>query len=93
MLDFAYQYGEGTLCRSNMVKLINAGQYAKACEAYADYRFMTDTIPHKGWEPIQFDSSGKPTKWRFDCATPGNKICRGVWLRQQERIEKCKAAL
>lgn len=25
----------------------------------------------------------------FDCSTPGNKICSGVWKRQQERHAKC----
>lgn len=34
--------------------------------------------------------------WRFvdgfDCSTPGNKICRGVWTRQLERHAKCMAA-
>lgn len=25
----------------------------------------------------------------FDCSIPGNKICRGVWTRQQERYQKC----
>ena len=28
----------------------------------------------------------------FDCSTPGNKRCRGVWSRQLERNAKCKAA-
>lgn len=31
--------------------------------------------------------------WRFvagfDCSTPGNKICRGVWARQLERHAQC----
>lgn len=25
----------------------------------------------------------------FDCSTPGNKRCAGVWTRQQERVAKC----
>lgn len=28
----------------------------------------------------------------FDCSTPGNKVCRGVWTRQQERHQKCMEA-
>lgn len=28
----------------------------------------------------------------FDCSTPGNKRCWGVWSRQLERNAKCKAA-
>lgn len=29
----------------------------------------------------------------FDCSTPGNKVCYGVWTRQQERHTKCIAGL
>lgn len=25
----------------------------------------------------------------FDCSTPGNKVCRGVWTRLVERYQKC----
>lgn len=28
----------------------------------------------------------------FDCSTPGNRICRGVWERQVQRHDKCMAA-
>ena len=28
----------------------------------------------------------------FDCATPGNRRCPGVWSRQLERHRKCMAA-
>lgn len=28
----------------------------------------------------------------FDCSTPGNKRCYGVWVRQLERHAKCMAA-
>lgn len=35
-------------------------------------------------------------KWRYaagyDCSTPGNKRCAGVWARQQKRHAKCVAA-
>jgi lysozyme len=27
----------------------------------------------------------------YDCSTPGNKRCAGVWTRQQERNKKCLA--
>lgn len=29
----------------------------------------------------------------YDCSTPGNKICAGVWTRQLERHKKCTAAV
>lgn len=28
----------------------------------------------------------------YDCSTPGNKRCYGVWTRQQARVAKCVAA-
>lgn len=28
----------------------------------------------------------------FDCSTPGNKVCRGVWTRQLERYQTCMEA-
>ena len=39
LVEFAYQYGVDTACKSSMVRLTNAGQYAEACEAYLKYRF------------------------------------------------------
>ena len=39
-VNFAYQYGPATLCRSDMVKLANAGNYASACLAYEQYKFV-----------------------------------------------------
>ncbi len=29
---------------------------------------------------------------RFDCSAPGNKVCRGVWTRQQARHAACMEA-
>jgi len=67
MVDFAYQYGTGALCRSSIVKFANEGDYVASCNAYLAFRFVN----------------------KFDCSTPGNKVCRGVWIRQQERQKKC----
>ena len=39
LVDFAYQYGVPATCRSSMVKHINAGRYAEACDAYLLYKF------------------------------------------------------
>lgn len=38
--DFAYQYGTAATCKSSMVRHINAGQYAEACQAYGRYKFV-----------------------------------------------------
>lgn len=88
--DFAGQYGCGAWQGSAMLGHLRAGRYAQACRAYENYRFMTSSKPMAGWE--QYTVGGK-ARWRFDCRTPGNKVCRGVWLRQEQRIKNCEAAL
>ena len=70
MADFGYQYGINALCKSSMVKKVNAGDYVGACEAYLQYRFVAG----------------------YDCSTPGNRRCMGVWTRQQERYKACMEA-
>jgi lysozyme len=40
LVDAAYQYGTATVCKSSMVRHVNAGRYREACEAYALYRFV-----------------------------------------------------
>lgn len=67
LVDFSYQYGTAAACRSSMVRLTNAGDYAGACEAYLRYRFVAG----------------------YDCSTPGNRQCWGVWVRSKERRDRC----
>jgi lysozyme len=83
MVDFAYQFGTGALCSSSMVSRANAGDYKGACDGYLNYRYMTSQKYIKGWEEY------KPGRWRYDCSTPGNKICSGVWTRQLKRQADC----
>jgi len=70
LVNFSYQYGVKATCASSMVRNINAGQYAQACEGYPLYRY----------------SAG------YDCSTPGNRVCAGVWTRNLERRDACRAA-
>lgn len=70
LVDFAYQYGVQATCNSTMVRAVNAGNYALACEGYKRYRY----------------SGG------FDCSTPGNRRCWGVWTRNLKRYESCMEA-
>lgn len=70
LVDFTYQYGVATACRSSMVRHINAGNYEAACRAYTLYKF----------------SGG------YDCSVPGNRICAGVWTRNQKRQADCLSA-
>lgn len=67
MHDFGYQYGISALCKSSVVRLANAGDYAGSCKAYLQYRFVAG----------------------YDCSTPGNRRCMGVWTRQVGRHAKC----
>lgn len=39
LVDFTYQYGPAKACQSAMVRDVNAGRYAEACNAYAKYKF------------------------------------------------------
>lgn len=92
-LDFTYQYGIGAWRASPMRTRLLAGQFAPACEALLGYRFMTSAKREgPGWEPYQWDAAGRPKRWRYDCSTPGNKVCRGVWTRQQARHAACMEA-
>lgn len=40
LVDFAYQYGTAALCKSTVVKLANAGDYAGSCQAYGKFRYV-----------------------------------------------------
>ncbi|WP_057092904.1 glycoside hydrolase family protein [Comamonas thiooxydans] len=91
--DFAGQYGCGAWRGSSMLTKTKARDYAGACRAYLNYKFMTSARREgPGWVAYQWDEAGKPTRWRFDCSTPGNKVCGGVWTRQQGRYNACMEA-
>lgn len=38
LVDFSYQYGVPTICKSSMVRLANAGDYIGSCNAYPLYK-------------------------------------------------------
>ena len=40
LVDHAYQYGASATCRSTVVRLVNQGDYAGACQAYARFKFV-----------------------------------------------------
>ena len=90
--DFAGQYGCAAWKASSMRSKTQAGDYPGACTAYLQYRYMTSARREgPGWQVSKRNAAGQPTRWRFDCATPGNKVCRGVWTRQLARHEACMA--
>ena len=89
-LDWVYQYGMGAWRTSAMRRELLAGSYRPACDALLDYRKLTSARQEgPGWTVSRRDAQGKPVRWEFDCSTPGNKVCRGVWTRQLERHQKC----
>ena len=89
-LDFSYQFGTGAWLQSAMRRELLAGNYRPACDALLDYRKLTSARQEgPGWTVSRRDAQGKPVRWEFDCSTPGNKVCRGVWTRQLERHQKC----
>ena len=91
-MDFIYQYGSATWQRSDMRRLLLGGSYRRACDALLDYRKLTSSRREgPGWVVNRTDSAGRPTQWVFDCSTPGNRVCMGVWTRQQERHQQCLA--
>jgi hypothetical protein len=72
-----------------MLARTRAGDYAGACNACLAFRFMTSAQPLQGYAAYQWGEGGRPTRWRYDCSTPGNKVCRGVRTRQQARHAAC----
>lgn len=69
-VDLSYNIGPGAFCNSTIVKRLNAGDYAGACEAILLFKYVR----------------------KFDCTTPGNKICAGVWKDRLRSYTACKAA-
>lgn len=70
---FAYQFGQGAWESSTMLKRLKVGDYVGACKALEMWRFS------------RVVENGKLVK--VDCRV--NRKCRGVWLRQERRINKC----
>jgi GH24 family phage-related lysozyme (muramidase) len=93
MVDFSYQYGAATLCRSSIVSRANAGDYAGSCEAYKEFRLVR-AAPGERFGPGMV--VGKDGVMRYDCSTlidgKPNKRCYGVWTRQLKRHKACMEA-
>jgi lysozyme len=76
-VDLSYNIGAFNFCTggkaggtSTIVRRLNAGDYAGACDAILDWK----------------KAAG------FDCSTPGNKRCAGVWTDRLRSHAKCKEA-
>lgn len=91
-IDFAGQYGCGAWKSGKFVQHLKNADYKAYCNSFLAYRYMTsDARLGPQWEPYR-TSTGK-LRYRFDCSTPGNKQCRGVWSRQVERNKECLSSL
>lgn len=89
-MDWVYQYGTGAWLKSGMRRELLAGNYKPACDGLLEYRKLTSARKEgPGWVVNRRDAQGRPMRWEFDCSTPGNKVCMGVWTRQLERHKKC----
>ncbi|ATG96762.1 lysozyme [Paracidovorax citrulli] len=92
-MDWVYQYGSAAWRASGMRRELLAGNYVQACDEMLAYRKLTSSRKEgPGWVVSKQDAQGRPLRWEFDCATPGNKVCRGVWTRQLERHKNCMEA-
>lgn len=89
LINFSYQYGADATCRSSIVKMVNAGNYTASCEAYKEYRFVRAAAGEIIGNGIVL---GKDGVLRYDCSTPNNRRCIGVWSRSKERYNTCIGA-
>lgn len=88
-VNFAGQYGCAAWRSGKFVQALKVGNYLQYCQAFLGYKYMTsDKKLGAGWEP--YVTKGK-TRYRYDCSTPGNKVCSGVWKRSKERYDMCIA--
>jgi len=89
-MDWVYQYGNRAWLTSGMRRELQAGNYPAACFELLQYRKLTSPRQEgPGWTASKRDTQGRPLRWEFDCSTPGNRICMGVWTRQQARHKTC----
>lgn len=77
-LDFTGNFGIGNWRKSSMRKNLLATVTAKTDAERAGY-YRASCVSLLAWRK----AAG------YDCSTPGNRRCPGVWTRQQERHKKC----
>lgn len=79
-----YNWGAERFCKSTIAERFNAGDYAGGCRAILLYKYVT---------LVKKDASGVARKVKFDCSTPGNRICLGLWDRRQKAYRQCMGEL
>lgn len=83
--DFTGQYGCSTWNNSGILRAYKAGQYEAACRGYLQYKLFHTRQPQTGPGWVKLADG----RYRFDCSTPGNRVCRGVWERSVKRYTQC----
>lgn len=86
--DFAYNVGTSSFCESTAARLLREGRNAEACAQITRWR----SIP----APAGLSESA-PGVWRsaagrlmFDCSTPENHVCPGLWKRRLWQRATCE---
>ncbi|MBS0453953.1 MAG: lysozyme [Proteobacteria bacterium] len=69
-VDLSYNIGSAAFCSSTIVKRLNAGDYAGACDAILMWK----------------KAAG------YDCSTPGNRRCAGLWTDRLNKHKQCMEA-
>lgn len=87
-----YQYGMARWKSAGILRELRQGNRVAACNVLLHYKFMHSATPPKhpvGWQISKRAANGQPLQWRFDCSTPGNKVCAGVHTRNVRRHTEC----
>lgn len=81
-VDFAYHVGVYGAKNSTTFKLLEAGDTTGAAAAIQSWKYITDDSKRgkPGWSFIK-------GHYRYDCSTPGNKVCSGIWKRRMWQMD------
>lgn len=74
-----YNWGAEKFCESTIAERFNAEDYEGGCRAILLYKYVTLTRI----------VDGVKQRYKFDCSTPGNKICWGLWKRRLKAYKQC----
>ncbi|UNA01077.1 putative endolysin [Erwinia phage Loshitsa2] len=87
-VDFAYHVGVYGAKNSTSFKLLKQGKYEEAGQAILSWRFITDDSKRgkQGWSFVK-------GHYRYDCSTPNNKVCSGIWKRRMWQADTMSGKL
>lgn len=81
-VDFAYHVGVNGAKQSTTFKLLESGDVQGAAAAIQSWKYISDNSKKgkPGWRYVN-------GKYRYDCSTPGNKVCAGIWKRRMWQMD------